>query len=95
MVSFPDSYRENPYTNYHLFTPFGKFRVTSKISNRLHLASEIIDKPPADFIKGGTPIKRTLARCERVQSDNKIQCHGEHDEVWGVCWQADGLEFFI
>jgi hypothetical protein len=36
---------------------------------RSHLASENIDKPLADFNKvnkkGGTPIKPSLARCER------------------------------
>jgi hypothetical protein len=44
------------------------FGTYSHLSTRSHLASERIDKPLADFISGGTPIKLKLARCERMQN---------------------------
>ena len=56
---------------------------------RSHLASEGIDNPPADFIKGGTPIKLTLARCERVQNnfEHHWECHIQPD--WLLIWLCD------
>ena len=50
--------------SYSCVMPVRNFRIRS------HLASENIDKPLADFEnlnkKGGTPIKPSLARCERM-----------------------------